>query len=927
PQSLSGVLLESSHLKLHRLPFGELARNGYKDLIIAINPGVPENPKIIENIKQMVTEASVYLFDATYRRAYFSDVKILLPITWPPDIKYEIPTLETYEKASVIIADPHVKYGDDPYTLQYGGCGEKGRYIHLTPNFMMHDMVALYGPRSRVFVHEWAHLQWGVFDEYNDLEPFYISQNSTLEATRCSEDIKGKICKGSGCSSCIIDTNTGLPEPDCAFFPDKKQSGSASIMYLQGLPDVVHFCNNETHNSDAPNMQNRMCESRSTWDVIINSEDMKNKLPANPSVSPNKPSFTLLQAKDRALCLVLDVSGSMASENRLDRLRQAAEIFLRQIIEMGSHVGIVTFESAGHIKKHLTIIENNSVRDDLVAALPTGTNGGTNVCAGVDIAFQVRPQTVHGTKGAEVVLLTDGEDDKIRNCFVKVKNSGAVIHTIALGPSAAKELETLSTMTGGLQFSATDNLEVNGLIDTFTGLVSGNGDLTQQAIQLESTGKTVNGKGWFNGTVFIDQTVGNDTFFVITWVTTTIPAIFVHDPNGMIYETVDFKISNVLRTARLQINGTAQPGAWNYNIQNENSGSQVITITATSRAADPKVPPVIVYAYMSKKDTSLPGPMTVYAEVSHGFLPVLFANVTAVVERPSGDPVNLDLLDNGSGADIISHDGIYSRYFTNFSGTGRYNLKVHVQGKEGTMKIAMRRGSYAMYIPGYIENGEIHANPTKPPVGEGDLQPQIGSFSRAKSGGAISLSGNAGGSIDFPPCKITDLKAKFVEDEIHLEWTAPGDNLDQGAAFRYELRMSYSLSELRDQFSSAIEVDLSRLRPHPYGNTEVIQFTPRNIEIQNQTTLYFGIVTHGNSKQPSELSNLARASLILPFAPPVPPVPPVLPGDPIEYPHGVNIAGIMLIVAGAVILVCLIAGVSACSMKRRTFKPRTFILQ
>lgn len=46
------------------------------------------------------------------------------------------------------------------------------------------------------------------------------------------------------------------------------------------------------------------------------------------------------------------------------------------------------------------------------------------------------------------MLLTDGEDGTISSCFTEVGKSGSVIHTIALGPSAAKELETLADMTG-----------------------------------------------------------------------------------------------------------------------------------------------------------------------------------------------------------------------------------------------------------------------------------------------------------------------------------------------------------------------------------------------------------------------------------------------------------------------------------------------
>lgn len=37
---------------------------------------------------------------------------------------------------------------------------------------------------EKAFVHEWAHFQWGVFDEYNNEEKFYTSKGRT-EAVRC----------------------------------------------------------------------------------------------------------------------------------------------------------------------------------------------------------------------------------------------------------------------------------------------------------------------------------------------------------------------------------------------------------------------------------------------------------------------------------------------------------------------------------------------------------------------------------------------------------------------------------------------------------------------------------------------------------------------------------------------------------------------
>ncbi|XP_078075062.1 calcium-activated chloride channel regulator 1-like isoform X1 [Mustelus asterias] len=882
-----------------------LENNGYKDIVIAINPRVQRDDNLIENIKEIVTAASSYLHQATKQQVYFSDVKILLPKTWSVNSSsVHRPTTESYQKADVVIAEPYLKYADEPYTLQYGGCGEKGRYIHFTPNFVLNNsLTAAYGPKERVFVHEWAHLQWGVFDEYNDQKPFYLSKG-TYEATRCSEEIKGRIaeCSEISCPSCDIDSISGLPKGNCKFYPNKTQTSSSSIMYTTGLSNVVEFCDNETHNPDAPNMQNKMCNYRSTWDVISKSEDFRNNRP--PHIGSVIPTFTILQANDRVLCLVLDTSGSMKLENRINRLRQATEIFLLQIIEAQSQVGIVTFSSAANVQTRLKVIDNDDVRNELVQLLPRAADGGTNICAGVRSGFEVLRGDDGATHGDEIVLLTDGEDSGISKCFTEVEQSGAVIHTIALGPSATAELEHLSNLTGGLQFSVTDNANTSGLIDAFNGLVSGNGDISQQSIQLESSGKLIDKDGHLTGEVSIDKTVGNYTFFVVTW-EKEMPEIFLLDPNGRIYQTVSFVLDQSLCTARLKINGTAQTGLWKYSIFNHGT-KQVLTITVTSRAADENIPPATVNMEISEKDSF--GGRTIYAEVSQGYLPVIFANVTAIIECPTGPPVEQNLSDDGLGADIVKNDGIYTKYLHDFSGSGRYNFKVRVAGKEGATKMAIRTGAHAFYIPGYTENGNIQTNPPWPPINMEDLATDFGDFSRVKSGGAISVPVGTP-LVDLPPCKITDLQATIVKNKVVLEWTAPGEDYDQGAASRYEMRMSDNLLRLRDDFSTATLVNLTNNNPQPFGLRENVTFVPENTELQNGTTIYFALCAYDKINQPSAMSNVARISVYVPL---------------IEHPKGNNsMWKVVCSVVVVTILVCLISGIINYAVQRK--KTQTYV--
>ncbi|XP_066232813.1 calcium-activated chloride channel regulator 1-like isoform X1 [Saccopteryx leptura] len=852
----------------------QLNNNGYDGIVIAINPSVAENKQLIKEIKEMVTEASTYLFQATERRIYFRNVSILIPMTWKSKSEYLMPKRESYDQADIIVANPYLKYGDDPYTLQYGQCGDKGQYIHFTPNFLLTNNLPIYGSRGRVFVHEWAHLRWGVFDEYNMDQPFYISSKKTIEATRCSTHMTGKNvvfkqCQGNSCITrpCRRDSQTGLYEANCTFIPEKSQSARESIMFMQSLNSVTEFCTEKTHNTEAPNLQNKMCNHRSTWDVIKDSDDFRNASPMEGKNPPPPPTFSLLRTKQRVVCLVLDKSGSMSTDDRLFRMNQAAELYLIQIIEMGSLVGMVTFDSLATIQNYLTKITNDTAYRSITANLPQVAEGGTSICRGLTAAFQAIIQSNQSTSASEIVLLTDGEDDQISSCFEDVKQSGAIIHTIALGNSAAKELKNLSDMTGGHRFFVASK-DISGLMNVFSSISSRSGSITQQAVQLESKALSIMGGKWINGTVPVDSTIGNDTFFVVTW-TIQKPEILLQDPKGKIYETSAFKGGPLnIRAARLRIPGIAETGTWIYSLLNKHIKSQMVTVTVTSRAKSPTLLPVTATAHMSRNTANYTSPMIVYARISQGFLPVLGANVTAFIENEDGHQVMLELWDNGAGADTVKNDGVYSRYFTDYHENGRYSLKVRAQARENMARISFRqRQNQALYVPGYIENGTIILNPPRPEIKDERAEAEVGDFNRETSGGSFIISGIppfGDQTSVFPPGKITDLTAQFKEDLIQLSWTAPGNTLDKGTANCYSIRISKYLLELQEHFDNASVVNTSILKPKEAGSTENFEFKPEPFKIENGTIFYIAIRAIGEANLTSELSNIAQATKYIP---------------------------------------------------------------
>ncbi|XP_007944366.1 calcium-activated chloride channel regulator 4 [Orycteropus afer afer] len=927
----SGFLLVLYLLQGSNTSLVQLNNNGYEDIIIAIHPSVPEDEKIIEQIKSMVTTASTYLFEVTEKRFFFKTVSILIPENWKENPQYRRPKRESFIHADVLVAPPIFPGRDGPYTRHFTACEEKGEFIHFTPDFVLGKKQDEYGPSGRVFVHEWAHLRWGVFDEYNEDKPFYSAKSKKIEATRCSISISGKNsvhkCQGNSCitRACRIDSQTKLYEKDCQFFPDKVQKEKASIMFMQSINSVAEFCNAKNHNREAPNLQNNKCNFRSTWEVISNSKDFNTTTPMVEP--PPQPAFSLLRISERIACLVLDKSGSMSNSNRLDRLNQAAKHFLLQTIENGSWVGMVHFDSYANIKSQLIQIISNNERNKLVESLPTTASGGTSICSGIEAAFQMIRGKFNQTDGSEIMLLTDGEDNTVKNCMDNVNKSGAIVHLIALGPYADEAVIKMSNMTGGSHYYASDKAQNNGLIDAFGALASGNADLSQQTLQLESKGLTLTSDVWMNGTVIIDSTVGKDTFFLVTWDKQP-PRISLWDPNGTLMGA--FTEDRVSKMAYFSIPDIAKVGIWIYSLQAK-VNSETLTITVTSRASKSSVPPITVKAKMNKDTNSFPSPMIVYAEIQQGYLPVLGANVTAFIESTNGKIETLELLDNGAGADSFKNDGVYSRYFTSYTENGRYSLKVRAQG--GTNVVTRSLGhplNKALYIPGWVVDGKIEGNPARPEINE-DTQTTLESFSRTATGGAFVVSNVPNYPLPdvYPPSQITDLDAKPDGDQITLTWTAPGDNFDVGKVQQYIIRVSGSILDLRDNFDDALQVNTTDLLPNEANSKEIFAFKPGNISEENATHIFIAIQSVDKSNLTSKLSNIAQVALFIPQADPSPDENPQNPhpdeNPPDNHKTGVNISTLVLSVVGSVAVVSIILSTTICILKKKknTNRPRT----
>ena len=102
-------------------------------------------------LQDMFTDGSLYLYNATKKRAYFDTVTILIPKTWSSKPEYRQASNESFDIADVIVAPPNPRWAPDPYTKQYQGCGKGGVHIHFGSEFLLDPNVEdYYGPLGTV---------------------------------------------------------------------------------------------------------------------------------------------------------------------------------------------------------------------------------------------------------------------------------------------------------------------------------------------------------------------------------------------------------------------------------------------------------------------------------------------------------------------------------------------------------------------------------------------------------------------------------------------------------------------------------------------------------------------------------------------------------------------------------------------------------
>jgi len=918
-----------------------LSANGYSELVIAISPDVAESEELLEQLKSLMVEASRELYIATRNRAYFRQVKILLPKTWTSieaDVAMEA---ESFATAELRVDRENSLYGMTPYTLTSSSCGEPGQFTHLTPEFMAGGTTE-YGNWGKVLVHEWAKLRWGVFEEHgypgDSQFPMFFYQTSwgptgqtnVLTPNFCvNGQLVGYQQDLDTQGSCQY-TEEALPDHNCYYYATQETSVTSSYMSLPYLVSNTNFCDNTEellHRDDLPNRHNFYCPGRSTWEVIMDSPDFKDGAnPSNTTIYDTTPEFLIVGSAKEALSyvLVLDVSLSMTSNeqnaNRMTTMVEAAKRWVKYELTEGVQLGITLFseetvQGTWTPIQNLTLVTEDS-RVEMVELINTiYDKQGIRTCIGCGL-FTAANNTglLGGKNGNTIVLITDGEQlcfdansDScltIQDCMEDLVNRNIRVITIALGPDADEGIENLAAQTGGKTYFVQDHTGSGNINDAFSGSTT-----YQPAPSVENKEVQIYQNDWelvellenetetqFAGSFKVDETLGRDLLFQVDISLSNSEALICSEDISLLLvapddDHVGFNITfkcnaenfGVLRIDMQGLEPPKMEGLWVYRLTvKEPMG---VSVSVSGKAKDANTDPIITDCWIQTGGQELGEEvdieLAVRAEVRQGNKPVLGAKVKAMVERPAdangevSPSIELELFDNGSGADSIKNDGAYTRYFTHYTGRGRYSVKCQVESDSETQInqgfIAAKKNTRV--LPGMPGPRLCCGSDTVTPDTVLTQAPQ---FQRQATAGSFQVATDIDPSVDLlPPARVTDLTChyKVGDQALTLSFTSPGDDLDSDAPVSsFTLKYSQTAGNLSqanfdsDLFNEEVEgedlIQGSSLAPPSQGGRIVtILIDPSIFDEENQYN--FALKAEDDAGNESPVSNICRAYMSL----------------------------------------------------------------
>ncbi|XP_065281764.2 calcium-activated chloride channel regulator 1-like isoform X1 [Dermacentor albipictus] len=471
------LLLAAVFLSLLCSPNGVRIENdgGYVDVLASIHEDVKENETIVTNLKVLLRSWSSFLRHATGGLVYIKQVYIRFPKTWELRSGARNEPYSPFAKSDLRVQNLQTDKEPDQFSTKLRKlCGYRGDFMRLSSR-VLEELNTAKDLKSATYrlVHEWAHYRYGVFYEYGrfDSTDYPVTYCKALSVGNfilngCSEKIDYNLIYRS--QECDIEKHCHL-RGSCDMTYSLPRSGvvDSSIMFLPYLENITHFCSsgnrNREHNIHAPNMHNRLCRQKSTWDIIKENKDFKGLRPLNMGKKIEVDIVEIQQKPGMAVSavLALDVSTSMHDYQRLETVKEAVDRFLWCLRDNIVTLAIVTFSTTAEVRHPMVVVNETTLKgfQDVVRELQP--SGYTCIGCALKLSLEVLKSSKQNADASLIVLLTDGQENQqpsIEEVSPELSDTGIAVRTMAMGDEAEETLEELAAATKGKSYFFPDRI-------------------------------------------------------------------------------------------------------------------------------------------------------------------------------------------------------------------------------------------------------------------------------------------------------------------------------------------------------------------------------------------------------------------------------------------------------------------------------------
>jgi len=780
------------------------------DLTVKIYEDMPKHlcGRALANLESLLTSSSFLLQE--YTSSPIRTINIVLPSTLVHSSCTANITLEQvqYESVDILLNDRDPVFGSTPFSVQHGGCGERGRHVILPLDSLVQGENVTDDTTQQLSSSLLSHL-YGVFPTHG-----YRNDSRYPETYQVGE----VVLDNAGCS----------------------------------LKNKL-LCTQDMYDRGAPTKQNMLCNNKPPID-IVSTHPINTYLSSNATnkTSLIPPSFRYVSHRTTRYVLVLDRSLQMDNSGRWTNLHNALFGFITKL-SAGDELAVVTYASQARTNLDPTVVteQNKKGLHGRIPAKASSENSSCHSC-GMKTAFGLVSKSSTVLTVIILVKASNKSDDISEDIGEAFTHKAIPIYGLLVGESSVKYGEILKIFSIS-DYTSNQQTQFSDALQAVSNDIPGNekGYLKFYENEIRNVTNRI-----FHGKFTVEESLRTDMKVILnTNFKEDIEHFELISPSGR-----ENKFPLVERgSIYFDFISNSETGIWTFKISTVNAPSIPMPKLTISSYAKKTLPGTVKLKSWSNvrgaSSSQISEPVLLYAEVMQGSLPVSGAEVVAKVSRPGGDTIEVILTDTGTGyPDITAGDGIYSAYFTSFSAQqGLYGVTVTASDGSGSARIPTVSSGTEEECCG-TSYPTVSTIPTPP-------------FKRIVMGSSFYMSQGAQFFIKdgipemrdiFPPARITDLHvAKHIENslEVQLSWTAPGGDFADGKAERYEIRYTNDKTHLYDQdFRLMAKPGLEFSIPQPDESGE-IQFTKVSPPLPNEV-FYYCIVSIDQAGNRSPVSNL-----------------------------------------------------------------------